>query len=357
MTKLTEVAITARKSIRYGLLAIVAITLGKILLDAGISLYLKVFPPGPPAPTVKFGKLTKVPFPETNTAYPKLTYTLETSTGALPTDIPTQAKVFFMPKVSSNLLSLDVAKTKANALGFDENNPIQESDYLYKFKHPEYPSTFEMNIINGAFSISYDLNSDRTPIDNRPTVAEVAASEFRSALSSANVLKEDLSGPTSYSYLKLNSGKLENVISLSEADAVKVNLFRKAYDNYPSVTADPNQSNVWAIISGSSQKDQQIIAAQYHYYPVDESQYSTYPIITPDDALKRLQSGEAYIASMGKYKDGDSLKIRKVYLAYYDPDTSGDFYQPIYVFDSGENDPKDSFIAYLPAISRTYYGN
>ena len=147
-----------------------------------------------------------------------------------------------------------------------------------------------------------------------------------------------------------------NVISLSEADVVKVNLFRKSYDNLPSVTADPKQSNVWAIVSGGQQKDQQIIAAQYHYYPVDESQYATYPIITPQQAFAELQAGNEYVAQMGQYKDGDSLKVRNIYLAYFDPDSPSDFYQPVYVFDSGENDSTNSFIGYIPAVSPTYYG-
>lgn len=357
MSSLTKVAITARKTIRYTLYFIVFLTIGRILFNAGVSIYLKIFPPGLPDPTVKFGKLTKIPFP-LSTLDPKLTYTLETPTGTFPTDISTQAKVYFMPKINSNLLSLDTAKAKANALGFDDPNPIQESDSLYKFRNPRYPSIMEINIITGAFSISYDLTADRTPIDVRPPAAEVAASQFRGILSNANVLSPDLSdGPMLPNYLKLTSGKLENVLALSEADVVKVNLFRKSYDNLPSVTTDPAQSNIWAIVSGGQQKDQRIIAAQYHYYPVDESQYSTYPIITPQEAFAQLQGGKAYIASMGKYKDGDSLKIRKIYLAYFDPDSSSDFYQPVYVFDSGDSDPTNSFVAYLPAVSPTYYGN
>lgn len=356
MNNLTQVSIVARKSIRYTIYAIIFLTVGKILLTAGISIYLQIFPPSLPPPTVKFGKLTKIQFP-LSSLNPKLTFTLETATGGLPTDISPQTKVYFMPKVTANLLALDNAKVKAIAMGFDDPNPVQESDSLYKFKNPNYPSAMEMNIITGAFSISYDLTADRTPISTRPPVAEIAASDFRSSLSEANDLAGDLSGPMFPSYLKLNSGKLINVLALSEADVVKVSLFRKSYDNLPSLTANPTQSNVWAIISGGQSKGQQIIASEYHYYPVDESQYSTYPIITPQEAFNELQGGKAYVASMGKYKDGDSLKIRKIYLAYFDPAVASDFYQPMYVFDSGENDPSNSFIGYLPAISPTYYGN
>lgn len=349
MTGLTRIAIQARKIIRYTLYFIVFLTVGKILLDASIGLYKKIFPAPPPPPTVKFGKLTKIPFP-TGGSSPKFTYTLETPEGGLPTNIPNQARVFFMPKANANLLALDIAKVEAKSLGFT-GDPIQESDTLYKFTNPDHPSNMEINIITGTFSISYDLTADRTPLDTKPPVAEVAASEFRSALSTANVLPADLTGPTTHNFYKLSGGTLAPALSLSESDVIKVNLFRKDYDNLPSLTANPNEANVWAIVSGSQTRDQQLIAAEYHYHAVDETQSSTYPIKTPAEAFTELQSGSAFIADQGLAKDGDSLKIRRVYLAYFDPEETTDFYQPIYVFE-GDN----GFTAYLPAVTSSYYG-
>jgi len=350
MTSLTQIAIQARKGIRYGIYLIIFLMVGKVILDASVGIYLKVFPPAPPPPTVKFGKLTKIPFPTNNTSV-KLTYTLETPTGGLPTDIPNQAKVYFMPKINANLLALDVATQKAKAMSFT-SDPQQLSDILYKYTNPNFPSVLEMNIITGTFSVSYDLTADRTPINTKPPVAEVAASEFRATLSAANVLPDDLSGATTHDFLKLSSGKLVSALSLSESDLVKINLFRKDYDNLPSMTANPNQANVWALISGSTTRDQQIIAAEYHYHPVDESQFSTYPIKTPAQAFAELQTGQPFIANLGVNKDGSNLKIRRVYLAYFDPESESDFYQPIYVFE-GDN----GFTAYVPAVASSYYGN
>ena len=355
MTGLTQVAITARKSIRYIIYFIVFLTIGRILLTAAIATYLRVFPPGPAAASVKFGKLTKIPFPQ-NSPNAKLNFTLETATGSLPTNNG-QAKVYFMPKVNPNLLSLDNAKSKARSMGFNDPNPIQESDTLYKFRNADLPSTLEMNIVTGAFSISYDLTADRTAIINRPPAAEVAEEEFKSILSGASILPEDLSGPMVPDYLKLESGALARVLALSEADVTKVNIFRKPYNKLPSLTASPDKANVWAMIGGGQTKEQKIIASEYHYFPVDESQSSTYPIITPAEAFSALQEGKAFIASLGQYKEGDALKIRKVYLAYFDPEVPSDFYEPIYVFDSGENDPDNSFIGYIPAITSVYYGD
>lgn len=349
MTSLTQVAISARKAIRYIIFFIIFLIVGKIVLDIGTTIYKKVFPPAPPAPTVKFGKLSKIPFPDTSTSV-KLTYVVETPEGGLPTNIPSQAKIYFMPKVSPNLLSLDTAKSKAQSLGYSPNSQ-QISDTLYKFSNPNAPSSLLINIVTGTFSISYDLSADKSPIELKPPVAEVAASEFRSILSSANILPADLTGLTTHEFLKLSDGKLVTALSLSESSVVKINLFRKNYDNLPLVTGNPNEANVWAIIGGAQNRNQQVIAAEYHYYSIDESQNSTYPIKTPTEAFAELQSGKAYIANLGVNKDGDILKIRRVYLAYFDPEADAQFLQPIYVFE-GDN----GFIAYLPAVTSAYYG-
>src|SRR3989304_9567399 len=169
MTSLTQVAIGARKAIRYGIFFIIFILVGNALLKGGIGIYKKIFPAPPPPVTIKYGKLSKIPFPKRDTA-PKLTYTLETPDGGFP-KVSTQLQVYFMPKPNSNLLSLDVAKEKANSLGFG-TDPQQVSDTLYRFKNPDVPSNLEMNIISGSFSIAYDLNSDRTPLDAVPPVPE-----------------------------------------------------------------------------------------------------------------------------------------------------------------------------------------
>ena len=48
--------------------------------------------------------------------------------------------------------------------------------------------------------------------------------------------------------------------------------------------------------------------------------------------------------------EGDEIKIRRIYLAYYDAGIYTEFLQPIYVFE-GDND----FVAYTPAITSNYY--
>lgn len=321
---------------------------GRIFLNTGVKIYKKVFPAPTPAPTVKYGKLSKIPFPE-NGITAKFSYILETPEGGLPISTTTQAKVYFMPKISANLLSLDASKSKSAALGFDTN--IQQiSETVYKFKNRNYFSYLQMNIISNTFSISYDLVTDPTPINYKPKVAEVAASEFKSFLSGANMLPSDLNGTITHDYLKITDGELTSALSLSESNFVKINLFRKDYDNLPVVTGKPDQANVWAIMSGASSTGQKIIASEYHYHAVDETQYSTYPIKTPEEAYAELQNGNAFIASIGLNEETTTLKIRRIYLAYFDPNVDTEYFQPVYVFE-GDN----GFIAYLPAVASTYY--
>lgn len=349
MTSLTRIAVIARKTIRYGIFLVIFLIIGKIALNMGINAYKKAFPAPPPPPTVKYGKLTKIPFPEASSSA-KFTYTLETPEGGLPNNISAQAKVFFMPKVSPNLLSLDAAKNTADGLGFSAN-PQQISNTIYIFNNLKVPNALKMNIITQNFSISYNLAQDKSPLNNRPPIAEVAAARLRSVFSATGILASDLNGPTTNEYLKLSNGQFVTAISLSEANATKVNLFREDYDKLPSVTGTPDQANVWAILTGDGDANKQIVAAEYHYFPVDSTQYATYPIKTPAEAFSELQGKQAFIAAVGLNNDGDNIKIRRVHLAYFDPESPTEFYQPIYVFE-GDN----GFIAYLSAVTSVYYG-
>ncbi|MGB6838799.1 MAG: hypothetical protein WBD86_02330 [Microgenomates group bacterium] len=347
MTSLTQTAIITRKIIRYGFYAVIALIVGKIALSTGISVYRYFFPEPPPPPTVTFGKLPKLAFPEKEIPE-NLNFTLETPEGGLPT-LPEQAKVYFMPKPVQTQLNLELAKDKASNLGFS-SEAQQISQTLYRFPHKKSPSILEMNIITGIFSISYDLSKDSSPLERRPSASEIAAAQIRSYLSSANLLPEDLTGPTAHQFLKIEEGNFSNALSLSEANLIKIYLFRKSFDNLPSLTPEPNQSNVWFMVSGAREREKQIIAAECYYFPIDEDKSSTYPIKLAENAWEELKAGNGYIANLGLNEEGN-ITIRRVYLAYYDAGVVAEFYQPIVVFE-GDN----GFAAYVPAVTPEYYG-
>jgi hypothetical protein len=348
MASLTQIAITTRKIIRYSIYAIIFLIIVRITLRIGIAAYRFFFPAPPPPPTVSFGKISKIPFPEKE-APENLTYTLETPEGVLP-KLPDQGKVFFIPRASSAFLQLDVAKEKAASLGFSPNETmLTETTYL--FTHPMSPALLKINTVTGKFSISYDLTADVSLIGTRPPAPEVATSIARSYLSSAGLLADDLYGPATHEFLRVEGNKFTPALSLSEADFIKVNLYRQEIDEFPSLPANPKEANVWFIISGSNRRERQIIAAEYHYIPINQEQFATYPLKKAEEAWEEIKGGKAYIANPGLIEDNDSVKIRRIYLAYFDPASGGEFYQPIIVFDGDEG-----FTAYVPAIASEYYG-
>lgn len=347
MASLTQVSITTRKVIRYGVYFAIFLVIARVVLGVGIKIYRTFFPAPPPPPTVSFGKLPKLPFPQKDKV--NLTFTLETPEGGYPKLAP-QAKVYFMPKPSSGLLSLDITREKVRNLGFDTKEEAV-SQTVYRFRYKEVPATLTFDIVTGGFSISYDLAADPSILNKRPPAGEVAASNVRSYLSSANLLPSDLTGPTTYEFLKPQEGKLVPALSLSDSNIAKVNFFRKSFDSLPSLTPDPTQANVWFLVSGEAQRGKQVVAAEYHYFSVDEGKTGTYPLKTSQAAWEELTKGGVYIASLGTNKEGDSIKIRRIYLAYYDAGTPTDFFQPIIVFE-GDHD----FVAYAPAVTSEFYG-
>jgi len=347
MVTLTYASITARKAIRYGIYFIIFLIVGRIVLNGAIALYKKAFPPAPEPATVAFGKLGKLPFPETKKM--GLSFTLETVEGGMP-KFDSKANVYFMPKKSANLLSLDYTKEIAAKLGYSPD-PQQVSDSVYSFNHKTSSAKLETDIITGAFSISFDLNADPSPISVKPNQPEISATAIRSFLSSANLLAADLNGEVKHQFLKTQAGSFVPAVSLSDANIIRIDLFRKKYNDLPVVSNLPDKSNVWFMVSGIREKGKDIIAGEYHYFPVDETKSATYPIKTGDQAWQEFTGGNYYPASYGSTAEGDNIKIRKIYLAYYDPGTYTEFFQPIFVF-VGDKD----FVGYLPAVTVDYYG-
>jgi len=346
MASLTSVAITTRKAVRFTIYFIIFLIIARIALGLLSSVITKLFPAPPPAPTVSFNKLPTIPFP-TQSPMP-ITYTVQTAEGSIPS-LATQAKVYYMPQAHSDLLALDNAKTAAAALGFT-GTATQTSSTLYQFPNSDNSSTLEMNIITKTFYIGSDLNSNPNILSQIPPSANDAAATAKNFLQSGNLLPVDLTGPVTPEFLKITNKQLVSAISQSEANLIKINLFRKDYDKLPSVTQNPQTANVWFILGGNQNQGKQIVGVQYYYYPVDETQFATYPLITSDAAFKELQLGKGYIANLGN-GNTNKITIRRVYLAYYDPGIPMQFYQPVVVFEGDNN-----FVAYVPAVTSAYYG-
>ena len=274
---------------------------------------------------------------------------METPDGKLP-NLPPQAKVYFLTKRTSNIKTLERANQKARSLGYDPNGKeITETSYQYQ--HPNLPCTLEMNIVTELFSMSCDLRDEKLSISNVVLTPDAAIKQVKAFLSRAQLLPADMSGPAVHEFIKMSEGKLVGAISLSESEMIKVNLYRKDLETIPSVASRSDQSNLWFILSPLNTYGNVVIAGEYHYFPLDETRFDTYALKTASEAWEDLKTGKGYIANLGQNNEG-VLKIRRIYLAYYDPDVYTQYYQPVVVFEGDNN-----FVAYVPVITSLYYGS
>ena len=350
MASLTQISITSRRVIRYGIYIIILIVIGRFVFNIGATVYRRLVPPPKPKPTTAFGKLPKLPFPQKPN--PTINYALELPEGKLP-EIAELTEIYAMPPFVTNIKALEDASEKANSLGFKtEGKRVVESiPNVYIFEKGSLPSKLTINIITGIFSMSYNIEEDPLILQGVPPAPEEGAQTARDLLRNAKLLAEDLKeSPFTHQFLRYEATNFNSVSSLSESNLIKINLFRKGYginDSIQSVTPDMPEANVWFIISGG--RGGQIIIGEYHYFPLDATKFSTYPLKKSDQAFEELKNGKGFIANLGDNKD--SATIRKVYLAYYDAGQYQEYYQPVVVFEGDNN-----FFAYVPAVTDEFYG-
>lgn len=343
---LTQVAGWSRGFIKYGAISLVVFMVGRVVLNATIALIIAMTPPKPVPPTFGFGSLPDLILPPSVAQVD--TYTLETRSGGLP-GAPRMMPVFFMPKSSISIFSLDNAKKLAAGLGFVfEPEQISTINYRWKRTTP-LPSVLDVDIINQHFTVKTDWSSDPTFLANINPPTDKAASDLaKNTLTSAGVLTTDIAtSEGKISYLKARGSGYEKALSFSEAEFLQFDLRRTPINQkYPVLRSDPTKGNARLIMSGTKNASGLIVDAELIHFPVDYDRPETYPLINSNEAWQRLSNGNGYIAS---FKPGvQKAVVREMYLAYYDSDEPQQYLQPIFVF-TGDDD----FVAYVPAVDRT----
>lgn len=347
MANLTQTAYWTRKILKFGAILLGVIIFLRISFNVINSVWKKIYPTPPPPPTVAFGKLPKLIFPENNqtAGEAKLTFKLETIQGGLP-KLSTISKVYFIPKEGPNLLALDRANQIAKKFGFVAQ-PQQISEKIYRWQTENTPPTMlDIDINTENFHLYYDYQNDQEILSSKdlPTNQQ-AAQEAKNFLANNSLLANDLAtGSAEIVYLKFTPPNLTPAVSLSEADFVRVNLFRSDLDDLKILPPNPKNSMISFLFSGSKAMGKRIIEVNYTYYPIETETSATYPLKTTQTAWQEIQGGGSYIANLGENQDGQ-IVVREVYLAYFDSNQSQNFLQPIFVFEGDRN-----FVGYVPAI-------
>jgi hypothetical protein len=354
MATLTEASVTARKAIKYGAIGFVAITILWYLGVALVKYYQALNPPPLPNPTVDFGVLPKVNFPE-SADRPKMV--LELPTGGIQSFVD-RMTVYSEPVKKSSFTDAEKGIETAAALGFLFKPEIRnESNYIWTVQD-QLNSKLEMNIVTGHFVLTRQWQ-------NNPALAAMASfssdktviTETENYLSKVGLLNSDIVGVEKLTYLKDDGGKFGTALSLSDSDFVQIDLFRKNIDeidpeskakeikaSYPFYRPNPNKGLVRVVVSGSKNVNDKVISMDYEYNTINYKKNGTYPIKTGEEAWAELESGGGFVFR------GDSIanemKIRRVFLGYYDPEISLGYTMPIYIFLGDQN-----FTAYVSAVA------
>jgi len=342
MGTLSETAIATQKVIKITVIAIAAIIFLRVSWVT-VSRWWAARHPDPPAPpTVSFNKLPQIVFPESQK---EVTVSLETITGTTP-ELADQGLVYLVQSQKASLLALDKAKEQALRLGFtQEPQALTEEDYRW-LNEGKLPETLEMNIINGSFTLRKNWQKDPTLLlEKNLSGKEEAILESKSFLQRAGLLSDDLKeAEVKVNYLKVSGSGFQTALSLSEADFVRVDLFRASVEKAPFLTSDPDEGIIYILFSGSRINYKRIIEVVYRYFPINYENSSTYPLKSSRLAWEELEKGQGFIASLDK--NVTEVKVRKVSLAYFDGYKAQEFIQPIFVFEGDNN-----FKAYVPAIT------
>jgi hypothetical protein len=340
---LTEAAVYTKKG-----MIIAAITLFIIFATWGIwhyyynYIYLPSLPPVEEAPTLAFGPLPKIKFPETTVASSNFSYSLDTETGDLPTDIPKLFKVYSVAQLATDLLALDRAKKLAKELDFNET-PQSLSATQYKFSDDVNGGELIVDLDTGNFK--FRRNSATPSAQNAERVDDFIDEDsqtqlLRAFLSSRELLKDQLKNGKS-SVIYNNPVKKDSTL-------VTVNLWQDSIEDVPIVTPKFREGLIKAVGTNNRDSAKKYILMDYTFWPIDLENFGTYPIKTVTEAFEELKNGEGFVAIEPRTANAS---ITKVYMGYYLSEEYSNYLQPVFVFEGPD------FAGLVPAAKSEFVEN
>ncbi len=312
-----------------------------------------VFPPPSPDPNTLFGQISK-PF-DYNFDPKNIIFELDTPGGKLPAETNI-LPVFVIPLPESKFKSLDEGKKIATGGGLD-SEPTKLSEFEWRFGSKRQPNkSLKVNIVTKNFAYTYDWTTDNLSLNGVfKTSDSIMIAKAKSYLGNFLSLKTDLkSGTGRVNYFKIVGKDVNPVSSYSEANAVRVELFRDNISyktkEYPVFEANHSLSLINLLIAPIN-----LLEVNFTYWNVDFSKIATYGVKTTDQAYNDLRRGKALVADpLIKF---ENITITKTSLGYFNPATSVvRFLQPVFNFE-GEglvNGEKKDFQAYILAVTDDY---
>ncbi|MEI6533375.1 MAG: hypothetical protein WCO06_06050 [Candidatus Roizmanbacteria bacterium] len=294
-----------------------------------------------------FGKLTPLEIKNASSSA-GIDFILDTIEGK-PVTATEAAKVYFIPEPETKLGFKQKIKTMAKVVNIDSEtirHKLTNLDAVYE----DGLSTMSINISNYNFKYEYnfqqnpDMFQQTAPIEQ--SLAEQSAKELFTQLDRyPTELAQGQSQPIYFIYDPLNNA-MQVTDRPEKANLIEIDYFRPEINSFSIVSPKFFNSQNFALIA-NQEGIYRVLRAQIKFFEKSDQQVGLYPVITGDEAFQKLKDGKALIIS--NPNNSQSVTIKNMFMAYFDPDTYQQYLQPVYVF-VGDND----FVAYVQAVSDSY---
>ncbi len=336
MTTLTQIAQLTRKLIIFSLLGLILLFLFSWLINTVKknlpARQLKTI--APPSISPIFDKIPAAEFPEQNFPF-DIKFTVETISGKLPEASPT-AKVYFIGKKQQGLLTNIRATQDAQKLGFTNQPQINDKKMIFKTNDKE----FIIDPITRNFTYNYNYEQDSSVFNKEFKINKnEAITKAISFLNLINALPKDYDAQNPQTTFVIFNGAQFLPLTDKEEDratGIRVDFFRQKIDGFSVITPKYTEGNIQVIISGSSDKNKQIIKAYRQYQEIIYEHFGIYPLRDINQAWEEFIKGNGYIVNPGNSTFTKRAVIREAFLAYYDDPKQQSYLIPVYVF-TGDN--------------------
>lgn len=348
---LTEVSYYARRLAPYVLLGVLVI----LIVFYAIKLLL-VSLENRNANTIRLNpafQQIKNPLDHIASSSAGITYKLDTIEGR-PIIATSAAQVFFVvPPTATSFGYREKMYLIAKTMGID----VDAARYRLLGKNAIFAQDDQKLIIDiQNFNFSYQYFFENVPgfflgVDT-PTTEE-GVSRAINFLQSIDLYPQALaSGKTHtvfFSYDELGQA-ITPLPDERGANLVEVDFTRPDIDGLPIVSSTFFNSQNYALLAHLKNRTYRVLRAQVKHFDLSEEQVGVYPLRNGDEAYSDLRDGRGYIIS--NPSGARSVTVRKMFLAYYDREEYQDYLQPVFVFVGDDN-----FVAYVPAIAKSYLAN
>lgn len=346
---LTELSFYVRKFLPFGIIGILMMFIFFYVFQL-----LLIVGPTKTNTQISFNTVfQKIKEPDIADATPsgKFKYVLDTIDGQ-PVVASSAGSVYYLPPSTTRFGYRDKAVLMAKTLGIDTDAARYSLKNETTAQFLTDQQSFTVDITNFNFTYQYDPPaSDPIFTDLQVPSPEAATANASDFLKSMDRYPEELAqGKTNIVYLHIEPGtkNLSVVQKPADANMIEVDFYRPDIDEYPIVAPKYFNSPNYVVLLYNA-KDFKILRAQVKFFEKSTEQVGIYPLRSGDEAWKQLQDGKGKIVVSPGTVPNNTIKIKQMFLGYYDPDIYQDYLEPVFVF-LGEG----NFAAYVPAVSKDW---